>query len=151
MRTKNSITRGNCSASRGLLRNSYPRDGIFNLYLTTSKDSYNLPPTFLAWQYSLSVTSAIDHCFFVSPGSKNNLKYHSDPNFLDRQVRANSIDTNQTDPDQSLHCLPFCLYLLDKLLYGKTPLSKFEPCHEKSCLSHMRTIKVQISLRIRAV
>ena len=26
-----------------------------------------------------------------------------------------------------------------------------EPCHEKTCFSHMRTTKVQISLRIRAV
>ena len=27
----------------------------------------------------------------------------------------------------------------------------YEPRHEKTCLSHMRTIKAQISLRIRAV
>ena len=27
----------------------------------------------------------------------------------------------------------------------------FEPCHEKTCLCHMRTTKTQISLRIRAV
>ena len=41
LRIENSVTRDNCSASRGL-QNSDPRDGIFNLHLTTIKDSYNL-------------------------------------------------------------------------------------------------------------
>ena len=27
--------------------------------------------------------------------------------------------------DQGLHCLPFCLYLLDAYLHGKTTLCKF--------------------------
>ena len=55
--------------------------------------------------------------------------YHKDPKFLDRQVWANSADPDQTAPkeqsDLGLHCLPFCLNLLDKLLYGKIMLFKF--------------------------
>ena len=41
------------------------------------------------------------------------------PKFLDRQVWANSADSDQTAPDQGLHCLPICLHLLDSLLYGR--------------------------------
>ena len=41
--------------------------------------------------------------------------YHGDSKFSDRQVWANSIDT---DIDQGLHCLPFRLHLLEGLLYG---------------------------------
>ena len=30
-------------------------------------------------------------------------------NFSDTQVWANSVHPDQTAPDQSLHCLPFCV------------------------------------------
>ena len=50
------------------------------------------------------------------------LNYHYDPRLLDRQVRTNSVDPDQTAPseqsDQGLHCLPFRLHLLEALLYG---------------------------------
>ena len=51
--------------------------------------------------------------------------YSNDPKFSDRQVWANSIDPDQTAPDQGLHCLPFCLHLLDASLYTKATLFKF--------------------------
>ena len=40
--------------------------------------------------------------------------------FSDRQIWANSVDPDHTAPrlkeqsDQGLHCLPFCLHLLDR-------------------------------------
>ena len=46
----------------------------------------------------------------------------NDPKFSDRQVWANSVDLDQTAPDQGLHCLPFNLHLLDALLYIKAIL-----------------------------
>ena len=39
------------------------------------------------------------------------------PKFLDKQVWANSVDTD--------HCLPFHLYVLNTLLYGKANLFEF--------------------------
>ena len=44
---------------------------------------------------------------------------HNVPRFSDGQVWANSIDPDQTAPDQGLHvhCLLFCLHLLDHLLH----------------------------------
>ena len=48
------------------------------------------------------------------------------PTVLRRHVWANSIDPEQTAPDQSLHCLPFHLRLLDALLCGKTTLFKLQ-------------------------
>ena len=62
------------------------------------------------------------------------MEYPNDLNFLDRHVWANSVDPDQTAPrgvvsllqeeqsDQGLHCLPFRLQLLDKLLCSKTIL-----------------------------
>ena len=60
---------------------------------------------------------------------------HIDPKFLNRQVLANSKDPVQTAvclelllkerSDQGLPCLPFCLHLLDALLYEGTALFKF--------------------------
>ena len=62
--------------------------------------------------------------------------YRNDPKFSGIHSWANSVDTDQTAPtvlqdsvdpdqifleeqsDQGLHCLPFCLHLLDSLLYG---------------------------------
>ena len=41
---------------------------------------------------------------------------------------GNSVDPDQAAPEQSgqgLHCLPFCLHLLDALLYDKITLFKF--------------------------
>ena len=43
-----------------------------------------------------------------------------------RQVWANSVDPDQEQSDQGLHCLPFGLHLLGALFYGKTTLIKFE-------------------------
>ena len=54
------------------------------------------------------------------------------PNVLDRQVWANSEDPDQTlweksrKSDQGQHCLSFCLYVLDALLFDKITLSKFQ-------------------------
>ena len=42
--------------------------------------------------------------------------YRNDPKFSDRQVWANSVDQDQTAPEQSdqgLYCLPFCLHLVN--------------------------------------
>ena len=44
--------------------------------------------------------------------------------FSDRQVFANSADTEQT-ADQGLHYLSFRLHLLDALPYGQATLFKF--------------------------
>ena len=41
--------------------------------------------------------------------------------------------------------------LLDVTEQGTIQFIQYEPHHEKTCLCHMQTIKVQISLRIRAV
>ena len=51
--------------------------------------------------------------------------YRNDPKFLDRQVCANSVDPDQNAPNQSLHCLPFCLHDLDTDLNGKSTLFNF--------------------------
>ena len=47
----------------------------------------------------------------------------------DRQVWSKSVDPDQTaqeQSDQDLHCLPFFLYPLDLLLYGKTTMFIFK-------------------------
>ena len=49
--------------------------------------------------------------------------YRNDLKFLDRQVWVNSADPLQSD--QGLHCLQFCLHLLEALLYDKALLFKF--------------------------
>ena len=49
--------------------------------------------------------------------------YHNDTKFWDIQLLANSVDPYQSA--QGLHCLPFCLHLLDILLYGKTTSFQF--------------------------
>ena len=40
--------------------------------------------------------------------------------------RTNNVDSDQTalkeQSDQDLHCLPFCLHLLEALLYNKSIL-----------------------------
>ena len=46
-----------------------------------------------------------------------------DKEFSDKRVKANSVGPEEQS-DQSLHCLSFCLHLLDTLLYGKTTLFK---------------------------
>ena len=40
--------------------------------------------------------------------------HSNDPKFPYKQVWANSVDPDQSD--KGLHCLPFCLHLLDALL-----------------------------------
>ena len=72
--------------------NSYPREGIFNPNLTTIKDSYI--PLMDGQMVSLS----------------------------DRQVWANSVDPDQEQSNQGLHCLPLRLHGLDTLLYSKATL-----------------------------
>ena len=63
---------------------------------------------------------------------RTNSYCRNDPKFSDRQVWANSADPDQT-ADQRLDCLPFCLYLLNALLYGKAAMSKFYGDYSK-CL-----------------
>ena len=50
---------------------------------------------------------------------------HNDPKFSDRQVWANTLDPDQTAPDQGLHCLPFGLHRLDSLFCCKAASIKF--------------------------
>ena len=50
--------------------------------------------------------------------SSGNCTYCNDPKFSDRQIWANSADSDQT-ADQSIHCVPFRLHCLDSLLYGR--------------------------------
>ena len=47
--------------------------------------------------------------------------HRNDPKFSDRYAWANSADPDQTEEqsDQGLQCLPFRLYRLDSLLYGR--------------------------------
>ena len=42
----------------------------------------------------------------------------------EKQVWANSINTNQTAPE-GLHCLPIRMHLLKSLLDGKTTVAQF--------------------------
>ena len=55
--------------------------------------------------------------------------YGNDPKFSDRQVCANSVDPDQTAPeeqsDQGLHCLLFHVDILHTLLNRKATLFKF--------------------------
>ena len=55
--------------------------------------------------------------------------YGKNGKYCDSQVWANSADPDQTapeeQPDQGLHCLPFCLNFFDVLLYGKSKLFWF--------------------------
>ena len=53
-------------------------------------------------------------------GEQRGTVYGNDPKFLDSHAYANSAD-----PDQSLHCLPFHLHLLDTFLYWENNLLKF--------------------------
>ena len=55
--------------------------------------------------------------WFVSFGKET---YRNDPKIFDQQVWANTVDPDQTAPDQGLHCLPFCLHLSDISLYVQT-------------------------------
>ena len=49
--------------------------------------------------------------------------YCNDLKFSDKQVWANSVDSDlEKQSDQVLHYLPFRLYLLDALLFGKNGL-----------------------------
>ena len=50
--------------------------------------------------------------------------YHTDSKFSDRRSEP-TVKTKIRLSDQDLHCLLFCLYLLDTLLYSKTSLFKF--------------------------
>ena len=53
-------------------------------------------------------------------------EYHNVPPFSDRQTWANSADPDlEEQSDQCLHCLPFCLHVLDALLYRKPMILKF--------------------------
>ena len=47
------------------------------------------------------------------------IRLPNDPKFSDIQILANSVDPDQTQEQsgQGLHCLPFCLHLLDALFY----------------------------------
>ena len=57
---------------------------------------------------------------------RTHFDYRNDPKYSDRQVWANSVDADQKEQsDRGLHCMPFCLHLLDTFLYGKITFSKF--------------------------
>ena len=49
---------------------------------------------------------------YFGTGKLSISEYRSDPIYLERQVWANIVDPDQNAPDQGLHFLPFCLYLL---------------------------------------
>ena len=53
----------------------------------------------------------------------NHTKYRKNSKYWDIYVCANSVDSDLTalveQSDQYLHCLPFCLYLLEALLHCK--------------------------------
>ena len=52
------------------------------------------------------------------------MKYH-DGHLFGQAVLGNSVDSDQEQSDQGLHCLPFRLQFLDIFFYGKTLLFKF--------------------------
>ena len=58
---------------------------------------------------------------------------------------------NSVDPDQMLRSAAYALGLQKREARLIWVNIKIEPRHEKTCFMHMRTAKVQISLRIRAV
>ena len=76
-------------------------------------------------QYSLDLRNLIKitQCYLYV---FKQTSYRNDPKFSDRQVWANSVDPVQTVPrgavlsNQGLHCLLFCLHLLDIFLYWKS-------------------------------
>ena len=45
--------------------------------------------------------------------------------WTDRSGQTVQTQIREEQSDQGLHCLPFCLHLLDALLYGKATLFKF--------------------------
>ena len=51
--------------------------------------------------------------------------YHTDPRFSDRQDWANSVNSDQEQSDQGLHCLLFHLHLSQAILIEKATLSIF--------------------------
>ena len=51
--------------------------------------------------------------------------YRNDPKFSDRYAWANSADPEEQS-DQGLHCLPFHLYHLDSLFYGRAKVQILE-------------------------
>ena len=68
-------------------------------------------------QYCQKLEQHVNLCKGVMTFSDMQQKknYRNVPKF--RQVWANSVDPNQTAPDQGLHCFPFRLHLLDALPY----------------------------------
>ena len=52
--------------------------------------------------------------------------YRDDPKSLDKREWANSVDPDQEQSDQGLHCLPTSLHLLETLLGVKTTMFKFQ-------------------------
>ena len=67
--------------------------------------------------HTLNVSQTSHSTLFITlnPCYRKNSKY------WDIYVWANSVDSDQTalkeQSDQDLHCLPFCLHLLDALLH----------------------------------
>ena len=67
--------------------------------------------------------------------------HRNDPKLLDRQVRANCVDQDQTD--QGLHCLPFRLHRLYPLLCSNQYCSNFRIITAIfSCVRIFRTFTV---------
>ena len=50
------------------------------------------------------------------------ISYRKNSKYWDIYVFANSVDSDQTAPDQDLHCLPFFLHLLEELVHCKIKL-----------------------------
>ena len=70
------------------------------------------------WTHYFTVKSYCSNLwiiFFVSKLFLFLWQYRNDPKFSDKYAWANSVDPDQTAPDQDLHCLPFHLHLLDSL------------------------------------
>ena len=85
------------------------------------------------WHDSLLMNDIVMYMYYLleknvicvrRQNGRTNSYYRNDPKFSGRQVLANSADPDQT-ADQCLDCLPFRLYLLNALLYGKAAMSKF--------------------------
>ena len=109
---------------------------IFQASVIIDLSSYYLSSNFSCWDQRRPCCIPI-----------KKVMYHNYPNFLDRQIWADSVDPDQTaeqQSDQGLPCLPFHLHLFDALLCGKDTLFNFYDnyCYfffEFSNMSHVMT------------
>ena len=63
---------------------------------------------------------------FLNWNNYSKVIYRKNSKYWDIYVWANSVDSDQTalkeQSDQDLHCLPYCLHLLEALLHCKIKL-----------------------------